>query len=101
MADFVFSSVCLATIIIVYIGAYFYDYRSTETIPAFQSWPLTFRKDKKLGPDTIHVVEQSISVEKESRFSPSWWTDEKTFQLERRAIFSRVCHIYFSLLHQC
>lgn len=29
-------------------------------------------------------------VETESRFSKSWWTDDQIFQLERRAIFSKV-----------
>jgi hypothetical protein len=29
-------------------------------------------------------------VEKESKFSTSWWTSNDVFQLERRAIFSKV-----------
>jgi hypothetical protein len=41
-------------------------------------------------PDSPYGTDNNNSNTPTPKLSPSWWTDEETYQIERRAIFSKV-----------
>jgi hypothetical protein len=46
--------------------------------------------EDKCSSDGSFSRDVPVTIEKESRFSADWWFQDKIFQLERRAIFSKV-----------
>jgi hypothetical protein len=47
--------------------------------------------------DSPFAKASALSIEKESTFFTDWWCDDNIFQLERRAIFSKVLSNYSTL----
>lgn len=64
---------------------YLYRTRTSSTAPP-----------KTISPPTPEEVE---IVSKESDFPPDWLTSNHLFELERRAIFSKVCQLTLHPLH--
>ena len=53
----------------------------------------------KIGPGKLDLqnqlpIQTTKTVPEASEYTSSWWTDEKQFQLERRAIFSKVGNFF-------
>ncbi len=66
-----------------------------KDIPVVSAW-LPLSEDKtptsKVSHDTGLEIKTAL-VEKEPEFSASWWTDPQLYELEKRAIFSKVTNI--------
>lgn len=69
----------------------------------YRFWPYTSTSTSKLVNlgkyetlDTITDVteEENRGVSKESNFPAGWWVSKDIFELEKRAIFSKVSYIY-------
>lgn len=62
---------------------------STKVLPWIQSY---FPAKKLAQVENFSLTtseDEGPVVERASPYSASWWSDEKTYQLERRAIFSK------------
>lgn len=58
-----------------------------------QSWPHLFHRNKtyQLSGESITVNdEDNLTVSKEPDVPEEWWSSREVFELERRAIFSKV-----------
>jgi hypothetical protein len=89
-------------IIVIVLSVYFFS--SLQVVfPQLSLWIRANVPGTKLaavGKLTEPTIgEDSHVVEKASPYSTSWWADDKNYQLERRAIFSKASTLYRLTLH--
>lgn len=72
-------------------GRFFTDLSDAKWVPRIFRWSMTKSGiEYKSGVDSHKSESSCSSIRTHPR---NWWIDEKTFQLERRAIFSKVSHL--------
>lgn len=58
-----------------------------------QAWPRLFRPkqmEKLIPTPTLDGTTSSLTVSKEPEVPEGWWSSREVFELERRALFSKV-----------
>src|SRR6266542_5209552 len=88
--DAVYSTIIVFLLLLAYHFPYHrFEKLSPKSIIFSRTWHETAPEDK---PSTkkYTVVESDAPSASKQKYDKSWWSDEKQFQLERRAIFSKV-----------
>jgi hypothetical protein len=85
------SIYCSLALGILLTAAYTFSKLPFETVSAkIKSASGKSHKGELEQPDSPYGTDNNNSNVSTPKLSPSWWTDEEIFQIERRAIFSKV-----------
>jgi len=91
------SSPLAITVILLVMYAFSLFKLATKTLPDLHIWlaghgigdgKQLFKSINSI--DAVSSQEPAVTIKTEPTFSPDWWYHDHIFQLERRAIFSKV-----------
>lgn len=91
--DFLSQTVPVPALVALLAGLFFLHRAWTHLLPSAKSkTPLdaTLTSEEPASLDTEPQKAASQTVYKESEFPANWWSGESVYELERRAVFSKV-----------
>jgi hypothetical protein len=83
----------ITVVFILFLVYHFPSHRFEKLFPKSNLFSRTWQETApEVEPSTKKhaVVESDAPSGSKQKYNKSWWSDEKQFQLERRAIFSKV-----------
>lgn len=88
-------------VLVAFLAGLIFLYRSWPHLSIRDKQPLHAGRAKPTSADADAAEQDEVSaVSKESEFPTDWWVGKQTYELERRALFSKVRSLIFILTYQ-